>query len=320
MREISLKSVDLNLLVILCVLLEQRHVSRAAQLLNMSQPAVSRALQRLRDTFDDPLLVRTRTGYDLSARATALQPQLTLLLGGVEQLIAPPQFDPARANNLIRVTGLDLDVSLYLPPLVLQARQQAPGMRFEVVVQQAEHFSALDRGDVQFCLTALEPESGGDQLHRMEVDSMSAVCLMDARNPLAAEALTLARYVEANHGLVSITGRGPGVMDELLAQLGHARKVQVRLASFMSVADFCEGSDLIFTLPERLADSIVRRGGISNCNSLTVRPLPVELQQLGRPVVFYLYWHQRYHQQPACVWLREQMQWLKEQGRLIPGP
>jgi len=312
MREVNLRAVDLNLLVVLSALLEHRHVSRAALVLNMSQPAVSRALQRLRDTFADPLLVRTAQGYDLSARALLLQPQLSLLLNGLEQLIVTPQFVPEQADNLIKLTGLDLDVALYVPQLVKHARQRAPGMRFEVVAQQAEHFAALDNGDVHFCLTAMEPVAGVDQLHRMEVDRMNVVCLMDAQHPLADAPLELESYAAASHGLVSITGLGPGVMDEELARFNLSRRVQVRLASFMSVADFCEGTDLLFSLPERLAHYIARH------RNLVIRPLPQALLQRQRQVLFYLYWHQRYHQDPACIWLREQVAGLRAAGVLTP--
>lgn len=310
MREVNLRSIDLNLLVVLSVLLEQRHVSRAALVLNMSQPAVSRALQRLRETFTDPLLVRTAQGYDLSARAQLLQPRLSGLLNGVEQLIETPLFEPERVDTLIKLTGLDLDVALYVPQLVKQARTQAPNMRFEVVAQQTEHFAALDNGEVHFCLTAMEPVAGADQLHRMELDRMDVVCLMDASNPLARQPLALESYAAAQHGLVSITGLGPGVMDAQLARFGLSRKVQVRLASFMSVADFCEGTDLLFSLPERLAHYIARH------RDLVIRPLPPGMVQ--HQVVFYLYWHQRYHQDPACIWLREQIAGLRKAGCLSP--
>jgi len=310
MREVNLRSIDLNLLVVLSVLLEQRHVSRAAEVLNMSQPAVSRALQRLRDTFADPLLVRTAQGYDLSARAQLLLPQLNLLLEGVEQLIEAPLFDPSKADNLIKLTGLDLDIALYVPQLVRRVRSLAPCMRFEIVPQQVDHFTALDRGEVHFSLTGLEPAVGADQIHRMEVDRMSVVCLMDADNPLAEENMTREQYAAAAHGLVSITGRGPGVMDEQLARFGLSRRVQVRLSSFMSVADFCEGTDLIFSLPERLAHYIARN------RRLVVRPLPAQLIQ--RQVVFYLYWHQRHHRDPACIWLRNQVAELLREGVFTP--
>ncbi|WP_241235026.1 LysR family transcriptional regulator [Amphritea opalescens] len=110
MREVNLRSVDLNLLVILQKLLETRHVTHAAEQLSMSQPAVSRALQRLRSTFDDPLLVKTAQGFDLSARGADILPRLQRLTDGVKELIAEPVFDPASAVDVVRVYGLDLEV------------------------------------------------------------------------------------------------------------------------------------------------------------------------------------------------------------------
>lgn len=311
MRAVNLRSIDLNLLVVLSALLEQRHVSRAAVELSMSQPAVSRALQRLRDTFGDPLLVRTAQGYDLSERAHAIQPQLDRLLAGVEQLVEPLRFDPETADNLIKLTGLDLDIALYVPELIRRARERAPGLRFEIVPQQVEHFASLDQGEVQFCLTGLEPDAGTDQIRRLEVDRMDVVGLMATDNPLAQGKITVERYAAAQHGLVSITGKGPGVMDTVLAPLGFSRQVPVRLSGFMSVADFCEGTDLIFSLPERLARYIARD------RKLLIRTLPAELR--ARPVVFYLYWHERHHRDPVCVWLRELVAELLAEGQLLTG-
>ncbi|MGB0467119.1 MAG: LysR family transcriptional regulator [Pontibacterium sp.] len=298
MREVNLRAVDLNLLVVLQVLLQERHVSRAAVKLNMSQPAVSRALQRLRDTLADPLLVRTREGYDLSARAREMVPRLDVLLHGASLLIQPPRFDPETATDTLRLAGLDLEMALYLPRLTKKLHQEAPHLKIELVPQTELHFHKLDMGEVHFSLTGLEPEFSSDQFHRSPVDSMTAVCLMDTQNSLA-DGMTLDQYVNCQHGMVSITGKGPGMMDEALGQLGLARKLSLRLSSFMSVADFCEGTDLVFVLPERLAEHIARG------RNLVTRPLP---EGIKRPDIrFFLYWHARFHHDPMCLWVRDKI-------------
>ncbi|MBY4678101.1 LysR family transcriptional regulator [Marinobacterium arenosum] len=299
MREVNLRSVDLNLLVVLQALLEERHVSRAADRLGMSQPAVSRALQRLRGTFDDPLLVRTASGYDLSARGHELLPRLSALLQGVNRLIAAPRFDPATADDVVRISGLDLELALYIPPISKRLHQVAPNLRLELQPLREDPFQLLDSGEVHFTMTGLQPTAGVDQLHRMVVDRMDPVCLMDRHNPLAVGPLTVDSYAQALHGLVSITGRGPGIMDDKLAALGRSRRVMRRLASFMPVADFCEGTDLIFTLPQRLAEHIARG------RALVLREVPKELKQ--REIIFYMYWHARHHQDPMCAWVRGQI-------------
>lgn len=295
MREVNLRSVDLNLLVVLQVLLQEQHVSRAAEKLAMSQPAVSRALQRLRDTLDDPLLVKTRSGYALSQRAQEIQPRLNAMLWEVSQLVMPPEFDPARATGTLKLTGLDLEVALYLPALTKALHAEAPNLRIELVPQTAEHFAMLDKGEVHFILTGLEPDFAVDQFHRTIIDQMSSVCVMDKHNPLA-QGMTLDQYVSCHHGMVSITGKGPGWMDRVLHSIGRSRHLALRLSSFMSVAEFCEGTDLVFSLPERLAEHICKD------RDLVMRALPQEIPKSD--IRFYLYWHARSHHDPMCVWVR----------------
>lgn len=298
MREVNLRSVDLNLLVVLQHLLDARHVSRAADRLGMSQPAVSRALQRLRDMLHDPLLVRTREGYDLSERAQQIQPELEKLLAGIGQLVQAPHFDPASAKGPIRFSGLDLEIALYLPRLSKLLLAEAPGLQIEIIPQVSDHFQHLDQGDVHFCFTELQPQFAADQFHRRLVSEMRGVCIMDRNHPLA-DGMTLDQYAAAKQGMVSITGKGPGTMDRALAGLGRSRHLTLRLSSFMSVADFCEGSDIIFALPRDLAEHIARG------RDLVIRPMPPELPD--EDIRFHVYWHERHHHDPMCVWVREKM-------------
>jgi len=299
MREVNLRSVDLNLLVVLQALLETRHVTRAAEQLNMSQPAVSRALQRLRSTFDDPLLVRTSRGFDLSARGAEILPRLRVLTSGVEQLIAPPRFDPSAAVDVVKVYGLDLEVACFVAPLLQVLRTEAPGMRLEVRTEPRNHFELLDTGEVHFCLTGMEPSAGEGQYHRLLIAQSGIVCMMSADNPLAEGELTLEGYLSASHGLVSMTGTGPGYVDERLAELGHRRHLALRLSNFMTAADFCDTTDLLFILPEIVARRIARG------RNIILKPVPVELRI--PPVNFFLYWHERFHQDPMCRWVRQRV-------------
>lgn len=307
MHQVNLRNFDLNLLVVLDRLLEERHVSRAAQGLHMSQPAVSRALTRLRDGFKDPLLVRTGDGYDLSARALALKAPLKAHLKQLEELISQPQFDPAMDDHLIRITGLDMELSLYIPKLIRLLRQQAPYMRFEILRQEGDSFNMLDRDEADFCLSGIAPGHSESRLHRFHVDQMPIVCVMDAKHPLANRPLTIKDYITAPHGLVSITGKGPGFMDKVLAEQGYQRQVMVRLAGFNSVAEYCSGSNLLFTLPQRVAERIAAE------QPIWITPLPKELNL--PKVNFYWYWHERNHQDLRCMWIREEFQKvLKEMG------
>lgn len=308
MRETDLRHLDLNLLPILQALLQTRHVTHAANQLGMSQPSVSRALARLRTALNDPLLVRTTRGYTLSSRAEDIQPRLNEMLQQIECLVQPPRFDPMTDTGLVRLTGLDLELALYFPQLVQHLRQQAPHLRLETVRQELDSFSMLDHDEVHFSFSGLQPASAEGSLHRMVIDEMPFRCVMADNHPLAHGRMTAEAYAAAPHGLVSITGKGPGSMDLILAEHGLSRQVMLRLSSFMSVADFCEDTDLIFTLPQRLAERIIRN------RRLCLRPLPEVLEQ--PPVQLYLYWHARYHRDPRLVWIREQLQLLFR----VPAP
>ena len=155
----NLRTIDLNLLVVLQQLLQERHVSRAAEQLHMSQPAVSRALQRLRQTFDDPLLVRSTEGYDLSARATSLLPQLNQLLDNTKSLITGPAFEPASSLQTVRFYGPDPEIDWFLPLLFARMRDQAPYMGLEARSEPQDHFALLESGDVHFVLSAFKPRT-----------------------------------------------------------------------------------------------------------------------------------------------------------------
>ncbi|MDO6563805.1 LysR family transcriptional regulator [Amphritea sp. 1_MG-2023] len=299
MREVNLRSIDLNLLVVLQALLEARHVTRASEQLSMSQPAVSRALQRLRITFDDPLLVRTSQGFDLSARGRDILPRLQRLTSGVEQLIAEPQFDPSSAMDVVRVYGLDLEVACFVAPLLKVLRVEAPQMRLEVRTEPRNHFELLDSGEVHFSLTGMQPVVGEGQYRRLLIAQSGIVCMMSADNPLADGELTLERYLSASHGLVSMTGKGPGHIDERLAELGHQRHLALRLSNFMTAADFCDTSDLLFILPEIVAQRVAKG------RNIVLKPVPVELTTSA--INFFLYWHERYHHDPMCCWVRQRV-------------
>ncbi|MEH6576151.1 MAG: LysR family transcriptional regulator [Amphritea sp.] len=299
MREVNLRSIDLNLLVVLQQLLETRHVTRAAELLHMSQPAVSRALQRLRETFDDQLLVRTTHGYDLSARGKELLPRLQELMGGISQLVAEPTFDPSTAEDVVRFFGLDLEVACFLPQLMATIRKEAPNMRLETRSEPRDHFDFLEQGEVHFTITGMSPKTTEDQYRRLLLAQTGSVCVMGADNPLAQGVLTLDKYVAASHGLVSITGLGPGIVDERLAALGRKRHLALRLSNFMTAADFCETSDLLFVLPEMVAHKLARG------RNIILKPVPDEISSRG--INFYLYWHERYHRDPMCIWIRQKI-------------
>ncbi len=301
----NLRGVDLNLLVVLQALLKYRHVTQAAQALNMSQPAVSRALGRLRDTFSDPLLVRTTQGFDLSARAQDLQPQLEQVLTAFEKMVSAPEFDPRQSRETLKVYGLDPDVSMIMPELFGVLRREAPGMQLDVRSEPMGQFDLLDAGEVHFSLSAFTPEAGMGQYRRIKIARPDFVVIMHRDHPLADQPMTLKAYLAAEHAMVSITGRGPAVIDSVIAEYGARLNTVVRLSSFSNVAQFCEAGRVLFQLPRRMAQEVIKG------RPLVIREPPKELG--AGPEAFYLYWHERHHFNPMCRWVRD-----KVRGILAP--
>lgn len=300
----NLRNLDLNLLVVLRQLLEDRHVSRAAEQLGMSQPAVSRALQRLRAMFDDPLLVRTSRGFELSARAAALLPDLTQWLEDAEGLVSRPRFNPANLTDVVRFYGPEPEIVWFLPPLFERMRRLAPGMVLEANSEPRDHFGHLERGEVHFVLSPFQPSASTGQLHSLCLAPLAFALVMSADNPLAQGTLSFERFATASHGLVSLTGRGAGMLEHELTARGHLAPGEhlnqpLRLSSFTSVAAFCERSDVVFRLPSRFAEDVVR-----GRNLVLREALPSTSNEVTHA---YLYWHERFHKDPMCVWIREQL-------------
>ena len=296
MHEVNLRRLDLNLLVVLGALLETRHVSRAAEQLDMSQPAVSRALGRLRDLFGDSLLVRGPSGLVLTGRARDLRQPLADALAGISRLVAEPDFDPATATTPVRLGCLDLEAAIYLSPVVERLRAAAPDMPVEIHSHPDDYFGLLAEGRLHLAISGLEPRQRQAEFHRRVIDTTWSECLMSADNPLASGAMTLGRYLRANHGVVAITGKGPAIMDQRLEAMGRTRRVVLRLSSFFNVPDSCAGTDVVFSLPHRIASRLARDP------LLVTRPLPEALQSASFPM--YLYWHSRHHGDPMHRWLR----------------
>lgn len=300
MRKVNLRAIDLNLLVILEALLDEKQVTQAAERLHMSQPAVSRALQRLRDTFDDPLLVRSREGYALTPRADLIQAELKTTLQRISQMIEPPRFDPALATDTVRFAGPDLELGLYVPNLLARMHTQAPHMHVELDSHPADYFDLLAKGEVHFAVTGILPDSGMDQLHRVLLESTELAIIMRKDHPLANEPMTLDTYLSARHGYIALTGKGPMLSDLRLKGLGKKRNTVLRLTSFMAVADFCEKTDLLFMLPLKLIQHLAAG------RNVIIKEVPPELKR-DRALNLYLYWHKRSHKDPMHMWVREQL-------------
>ena len=257
----DLNRIDLNLLVYLDVLLRERNVTQAANQLGLSQPAMSNGLRRLRDLFQDPLLVRTSDGMSPTARGKELEPLIREVLAGVERAIQPTSdFDPGVANHVIRVMASDYAESTLFPRVLQRLREQAPGLTLDVMTPSDVSFLDVERGKIDLVINRFDqmPQS----FHQVTLWTDPFICLMSKDNPILKK-FDLPAYLAADHIWVSKTGMGVGVgvnpddvqrlgwVDSALAQLGEQRRIRVFTRHYQAAMTLAEENDLIVTLPAR---------------------------------------------------------------------
>ncbi len=198
MRETHIRNLDLNLLVALNALLEEKHVSRAAERIHLSQPATSRALARLRVMFNDPLLVKSKTGMTLTARALELLEPLQNILREVNQMVSPQTTEPAAMQGEIVIATRDYELAIMLPPVISRITALAPNLKLSIVPIIGDDFSPLENHHVDFILAGSEKSSSS--LHRTKLIEENFACLTAKNNRLVGKK-THARYFCENETL-----------------------------------------------------------------------------------------------------------------------
>src|SRR5258708_21471084 len=202
MREVHLRNVDLNLLHALYALLEERHVSHAAKRSFLSQPAMSRALNRLRETFGDPLLVRTGRVYERTVRGERVLRELESLMRRLESMVHGEEFYPARSQERFRVAMTDHGSTILLPVLLQRIRKAAPDARLEVSAWRTQAYEdvAADRIDLALSAEAVPPT-----LEYELIFDLDFVCLVGSAQPVRTASL----YTQAISAAAPRTGRNP---------------------------------------------------------------------------------------------------------------
>lgn len=293
-------SVDLNLLVVLDALLDERHVTRTGQRIGLSQPATSNALKRLRRLFDDPLLVRFGSTMELTPVAQSLREPLRRALAAVREVLheqAP--FDPATTTARIRLSATDHGMMLIVPELQRQLSEHAPGIELEISQFGLQDDVAL-LGAEQLDLAIGTFHSLPGLLRRKHLFHDELVCLMSADHPAvrrdttARDAVPLDEFLAASH-LRIVSRRGePGVVAEVLSERRLERHVVAEIPSFLAAAFICERTHLVTTLSSRVAERF------ASLLPLVIRQPPFPLQGFDTDMV----WHARSDELPLHCWLR----------------
>lgn len=288
-----LRRLDLNLLVTLDALLSELNVTRAALRLHYSQPSVSVQLAKLRDIFDDPLLLPGPRGMRPTQRAEHLREPLREALDALERAVAPARpFDPLAAAHTWKLAATDYAESTIVLPALQGLRTSAPGSRLAVVEMAPPRFEKqAEQGDIDIAFhTTIEAPEG---LRRRILFAERYVLIGRAGHPRLKRRPTLAQFCKLEHVIVSPDGGGfRGVTDEVLGEAGLSRRVTLSVPHFLFLIAAVAQTDLVAMAPYRLV-----RGNAA----LTIVEAPVSV----RGYEMCMLWHERAHRDPAHQWLRE---------------
>jgi DNA-binding transcriptional LysR family regulator len=297
---VNLRSFDLNLLLALKALLEEQNVSRAAEKLCLSQPAMSHVLSRLRNQLDDPILVKSASGMVPTARALALLEPTVAVLREIERIVeSPPKFDPATSRRRFVIATSDYVVFAVLPKLAESIMRIAPNIELNIrqpivgpphIALEKENidvaigFDAIFGNTPHICSDALMDES--------------MVCLTRQCNAaVPGDEITLEQFLDCKHMLITWREAGTGLVDDCLAKLGLRRNVSFILPNFLTTPWILEKTDLLLCLPRRMADTFVQLA------PLKILPIPIDLPRYELRML----WHPRYEKDHAHMWLRERL-------------
>lgn len=283
---------DLNLLPALLVLLEERSISKAAQRHNLSQPAMSRVLQRLRLTFKDELLIRSAHGYELTTRGKALLEELRGTLPGLERLLRGATFDPAAAEAQFRIRCPDISTLRMAPPLAARMARVAPGVSLIFEAWGPEAFADLARGKTDLGIWSSVAPSIFLQQTLLE-DRI--VCVVGEANPLAKGKLTRKAYAEARHVRVAAQDEPETVFERRIEAHGIHRQIGLSVPYFGAAVVAVASTDMIATVPF----SAVRL--YQNHVKVVAMPPPFTAE----PLQIVMLWHPRLDADPAHRWLRD---------------
>jgi len=289
---------DSYLLRVLVTLVAERSVSRAAIRLNQSQPAVSAALKRLRETFGDPLLVRDKGGMAPTERALALREQAVVALGAVDRmLLGPEQFDPASSAQTFTVGSPDYVAMVFLADVVARLREHAPRARLVVQPLRADYDYELALAQGELDVVIGNWPQPPEHLHRSVLLEDELVCLLSRRHPQAATGLSAAQYLRAEHIVpMPYSGAHRGVVETHLASRRVARQARVVMPYFALAPYLVVDTDLVFTTARHFAEHFAKT------LPLAVVPTPAGLE--FPRMSFYQLWHDRAQQAPAHRWFR----------------
>ncbi len=306
---------DLNLLRVFDAIFQARSVTVAASNLHLTQPAVSKQLNRLRELLDDPLFVRTNDGMAPTPRAEALSIPIRQALSEVRNAMELQLgFNPELSDRTFRIFMSDLGQMVFLPKLLDLVSREAPNVNIHTVQVPASRMRgvALESGDVDLAVGYFEEFEGS--IRQKVLFEEHYVGIVRANHPTIHQTLSFDQFLGTPHLVYQPSGGGHGSQESVVHKAfwaaGVGRRVAVRVAHTMGLTSIVSGTDLLVVVPYRLALACVALGDV------TVLELPIEIPHF--PIAQY--WHERFHTDPGNHWLRDVISRLYGGQRSVDSP
>ena len=255
---------------------------------------MSRALERLRQMFGDPLVVRSGRAYQRTVRGERVLRELETLMPRLEAMVRGAEFDPAQSQERFRVALTDHASAILLPSLVARVRSTAPGVEVQVSAWRIEAYEDVGTGRID---TALSAEEAPPELETEVLFNMEFVCVVGAAQRVRTRRLTMKQYLQLPHALVKTLEGQQTPVDRTLAQLGTKRQVALSLPFFLPALFAIAHTDLILTVPRKLARVV------SNITGVRLLEPPREIKVFP----YFMVWHPRLTNERAHAWFREQL-------------
>jgi DNA-binding transcriptional LysR family regulator len=286
--------IDLNLFTVFEAIYTEGSLTRAAERLNLTQPAISHALSRLRDKVDDPLFIRNGHKMQPTAAAQNLFPEVQQALGQLNQALQKAhKFEPATADKIFKIAMGDLIEATLLVPLVNKLEQSAPNLKIaSVVLDRKEVDVKLAGGELDFVVDILRPSK--DTIHQAKLVEDELVVLIN-KNHYLKPTISEQDYMSAKHILVSSRPSGPSLVDYAMSSLGFNRNIGLRCQHYFSACQVTNESNFMLTIPKRYAMVLC-----SKFSNIELRAMPFTTADID----LYLYWHHNHDENPGNQWLR----------------
>lgn len=294
-KKVDILDLDLKLLVAFEAVLSQRNVTAAAEAVGLSQPAMSTCLGKLRKVLNDPLFVRTSRGMEPTPFAVELAEPIRHALHLIRQTLSRDKhFDPATSTRTFRIVMTDIGERVFLPALLHCLSEVAPGVNLHTVQLPVRDMrEALESGEMDLAVGFIPDLAAG--YYQQRLYNRSYVCVTRSDHPDIGDTLSLKQYLAASHAIVSAPGTGHDVVERVLADKGHKRRIALHVTHFLAIPLIVANSNLVVTIPGMLAESYLPTSNIK----LLTPPLKIPAYTIKQ------YWHERFHEDAANRWLRE---------------